>query len=235
LILLVLKKLKILKILKKICAYMQIILRDIIAPPVCFFCRDFIKDRRVFCKECSGSIIPIVSTTIMVAKKYPIKVFAISDYKDPIRSLILAKGYSDIVASRKLGELLWEMTYIKNIDFDYLVPIPLHFTRFASRGFNQAQEIARVLSQKSDKNIAPILKRTKITKRQSKLTQEGRSENVKHAFSLRASDTISQYTGKHLLLVDDLMTTGSTLTAAAKKLRELQPRAITAVVACRVV
>jgi len=115
------------------------------------------------------------------------------------------------------------------------VPIPLHFTRFASRGFNQAQEIARVLSQKSDKNIAPILKRTKITKRQSKLTQEGRSENVKHAFSLRASDTISQYTGKHLLLVDDLMTTGSTLTAAAKKLRELQPRAITAVVACRVV
>jgi len=223
-----------LQLCKSIYFYVRRLLQDILSPPLCFFCREFIKKRDVFCSHCSDAITPIVSTTVAIAKKHNVKVFAVSDYKDPVRALILAKGYSDIVASRKLGELIWDMTYVKNVEFDYIVPIPLHYTRFASRGFNQAQEIASILSQKSGKPVANILIRKKITKRQSELSQEKRFQNVKDAFVLKAKNK-SVYRGKHILLVDDLMTTGSTIKSASKRLLETMPQAVTVAVACRVV
>lgn len=209
-------------------------LLDIFYPPSCFFCKNFLKKRSILCDRCSDHINPIVSTTVNVTKKYSVKVFSISDYKDPIRSLILSKGSSDIVSSRKLGDLIWDRTNINNVDFDFIVPIPLHWTRFARRGFNQAEEMARTISQRSNKKLITILSRTKKTKRQSELSPENRFENVKNVFKLNVKD-ISEYKNKNLLIVDDLMTTGSTIKAAARALIYLKPLSISAVVASRVV
>ncbi len=120
--------------------------------------------RTVFCDECIPLITPVVSVVLPITKKYSMKVFAVSAYKPPLKSLILAKGRSDIVASRELGQLIWDRTYIKHAPIDYFVPIPLHWTRFAKRGFNQAEEMAKVLSQQSSKPVEPLLKRLRYIK-----------------------------------------------------------------------
>lgn len=162
------------------------------------------------------------------------KVFAISDYKDPIKSLILAKSSSNIVASNQLGNLIWELTYVRNIAFDYMIPVPLHWTRYAKRGFNQSEEIANILAEKSGKPISKLLKRVKRTPFQSKIMVQARVGNVADAFQLKKLRE-NVYEGKHLLLIDDLSTTGSTLKFAARELIKLKPASITAVVAARVV
>lgn len=222
--------------LKKYSLHTLNIISDFIFPNICFYCRDFVDTKQTLCDGCLETVCAIVSKTVYVTPKYPVKVFAISDYKDPIRSLILSKGYSDIVTSRRLGELIWDMTNIRNVDFDFIIPIPLHWSRFATRGFNQAQAIASVISKKSGKKMIKILKRKKMTKRQSGLTSKKRLENLTDAFSLCVKgDDCSAYKGKSLLIVDDLMTTGSTIKVAAKKLIALKPKSISAAVACRVV
>ncbi|MFC1842319.1 ComF family protein [Candidatus Dependentiae bacterium] len=219
-------------------------IKDLIYPPFCFFCKDFLQakqdtqNRQVFCKKCYNAITPVVTSTIEVTKKYKIKVFAISDYKNPIRSLILAKGSSDILSAQKLGELIWELTYLKNAEFDYIVPIALHWRRYAQRGFNQASEIARAISKKSGKPVIDLLKRTKSTRRQSELVPSKRLLNVHDAFELDMQvleKNLGKYKNKKILLVDDLMTTGATLKSAAKVLIVLKPKSIVAAVASRVV
>ena len=161
-------------------------------------------------------------------------VLAISDYKDPLKKLILAKGWSDALASYQMGQLLWQYLPLQSLDYDIIVPIPLHWTRYAWRGFNQAHEIARVLQKKKNVPIFHLLKRVKKTAFQSTLVSSLRVENLKQAFVLNGVQA-KDYAGKHILLIDDLMTTGSTLRAAAKVLLLLKPRKITVVVVCRVV
>ncbi|PKN03382.1 hypothetical protein CVU75_02475, partial [Candidatus Dependentiae bacterium HGW-Dependentiae-1] len=101
------------------------------------------------------------------------------------------------------------------------------------RGYNQAHEMARVLACKRGCAVAPILKRARRTPFQSGLPAAKRAENVKNVFTLIAGVDPALFTGKHIVLVDDLMTTGATLREAAKVLRTLNPASITAVVAAR--
>ncbi|MCK5632642.1 ComF family protein [bacterium] len=205
-----------------------------IYPPLCAHCKKFIKTKTIFCSHCQSHIHSVVSTTLEITKTKKIKVFAASSYKDPLRSLILAKKYSDIVASRQLGHLIWDMTYIKNIDFDVIVPIALHWTRFSKRGFNQAHQMANIIAQKSGKPVVQLLKRIKKTKYQSQLQRNMRAENVKNAMKLVDKD-LQKYKNKTILLVDDLLTTGATVTVAARELYKLNPAKIVLAVACRVV
>jgi len=217
--------------------YSYAFIKNIISPPFCFYCKEYLDKPDVFCQNCYKKIIPVVSYTLQVTQKHSVKVFAISDYKDPIRSLILSKGSSDIVSSYKLGELMWEFTYLKNAEFDIIVPIPLHWQRYAQRGFNQADEMARAISQKSSKPVVNLLKRKKITRRQSGLTPEKRTLNLSGALGLVGGEPeyLQGYKNKKILIVDDLLTTGSTITFATKELIELKPTQVIAVVASRVV
>ena len=212
--------------------------KNLVYPQFCFYCKDFLQDKSVFCKTCYEAIKPVVTTTVEVTKKYKVKVFAISEYKFPVRSLVLAKGGSDIVASRKLGELAWELTYIKNAEFDFIVPIPLHWKRYAERGYNQAHQMANIISKKSGKPVVNLLKRVKSTQRQSELSPHNRILNVVDAFELNLKvfkKNKHEYKNKKILIVDDLLTTGSTIKSATRVLIELKPEGVLAIVACRVV
>ncbi len=219
--------------LKKIISYTYNTVLDIITPPFCAYCKTFLNQRNVFCALCKQKILPVVSANLSITKTHSMKIFAIAGYKDPLKKLILAKGWSDIAASNQLGQLVWNMTNIKHADFDYIVPVPLHWTRFARRGYNQAAEIAQVIAQNSGKPMVNALRRTKRTQFQSELVYLKRSTNVKDAFALYNIKK-TDYKDKHILLVDDLMTTGATLHATARELLKLKPRLITGVVVCRV-
>ena len=214
--------------------YLYTQIRTLIAPPLCSYCKIFLSQPDILCSTCAGRILPIVSNSMPINARYTMPVHAISAYQDPLKSLILAKSYSNIVASAQLGELMWQRTNIAQAQFDYIVPIPLHWTRFARRGFNQAHEMAKVISKHSGKPVHTLLQRTKRTQYQAALDAQERPSNVKDAFVLSANNA-PLYKDKHLLLVDDLMTTGSTLRVAARELALLKPASMTAVVACRVV
>lgn len=207
--------------------------KEWIAPSSCAYCKIFLSTSDFLCGHCKAMIKPVASTALYLSKKYTMRVFAISGYHDPLKQLILAKGWSDIVISNILGELMWDMTYIQYVPIDYFIPIPLHWTRKAYRGFNQTEEMARALSFKSGKPVAGLLKRIKRTQFQSAIAAESRAENVREAFILCGDDRM--YHDKHLVLVDDLMTTGATLQSAAKELITLKPASITALTVCRTI
>lgn len=103
--------------------------------------------------------------------------------------------------------------------YDLVVPIPLDPARERKRGFNQSLLIGKMLkrSLKSKPPLRNILKKTKKTPPQSELAREDRLENLKGAFSLRRRANLC---GAHVLLVDDILTTGSTVNECAKTLKE---------------
>lgn len=220
-------------IIKAISRVFQLGMDHLVAPPFCAYCKDFLHTRQILCIECYEKIDPIVSVQIPITKTHKMTVLAISDYQEPLKSLILAKSWGDIVVSNQLGHLIWKMTYFRHMPCDYLVPIPLHWMRYAKRGYNQAEEIANVLAEYRAVPVAPILKRIKHTSFQSSLSYDKRLPNVKEAFVLHTND-YEKYHNKHIVLVDDLMTTGSTLASSAKILLPLKPASITAVVVARV-
>lgn len=207
---------------------------DCVVPPQCAFCRIYMSDRLVLCDACMTHVTPVVSVGLAVTATKEVRVFAVSEYKDPLRSMILAKNHSDIVAARQLGQLMWERTYIKNLPFEYIVAIPAHWSRSAKRGYNQSVEMARVISRLSGKPLVQPVVRTKRTKLQAELNKELRASNVREAFEI-CGDTWEMLQGKHILVVDDLLTTGATMKAVVRQLYTLKPSAVSAVVACRVV
>lgn len=206
----------------------------LVYPPVCAACRNFMEKRTGLCDACMSQITPIASYSFAIGKRYTVPVFAVSQYKDPLRSLILAKHYSDKIAAFCLADLMWHKTYISQQKFDYLVPIPLHWSRYAWRGFNQADEIAKQIAQKSEIPVAHLIKRNKKTLFQAELSADERTRNVRDAFVL---DVVykKHYSDKHLVLVDDLFTTGATVQEAARTLARLKPASIAVLVAARVI
>lgn len=113
---------------------------------------------------------------------------------------------------------------------DLLIPVPLSAERLRERGFNQALELCKHLS--AEKTHAKLLLRVKNTLTQSSLTRSERLKNVATAFAIDPLQA-AQLQGKRIVLVDDVMTSGATLFAAAQALRLAQVSHITAIVFAR--
>ena len=179
------------------------------------------------------TIKPLATVKLTLTQKYQMPIYAVGAYQEPLRQLILAKAYQDKLACYYMAQLMFE--YMGGqLQADYLVPIPLHWTRYAKRGYNQSGEIAHYLSGWSGIPMLDALKRTKRTPFQSQFNKEGRQENVQNAFILNLSDDKrKQLRYKQFILVDDLMTTGATLHAAGRTLLPLRPLGIKGVVLAR--
>lgn len=211
---------------------------NIIYPPLCRACSNYIPANKVFCATCEANIKPIVSATIAVTQSYALTIHAIADYQPPLRTLVLKKVFRDRLASRQIAQMMLEKTVIKNLPFDVIIPIPLHWTRYAYRGFNQSYEMAKVLSKNLGIPVLQVLCRTRRTQFQSHFTKDARQENVKQVFGIKRKYRATYQEllhGKRILFVDDLCTTGATLRNAARPLIDAKPQSLSAVVACRVV
>ena len=98
-----------------------------------------------------------------------------------------------------------------------LVPVPLHVSRLRLRGYDQTLELARPLAKALDLPLhARLLHRCKATRAQSRLDADARGRNLRGAFRVDTRATLPA----HVALVDDVMTTGATLHAAAEALLE---------------
>lgn len=206
---------------------------SVIFPPFCRYCKRFLADDAVFCAPCAQLIQPMATVDMPITQNFSCRVFAVSDYKDPVRSLILAKTYGDITAAVQLGKLILEYTPITQCTIDLVIPIPLHWRRFAKRGYNQAHEMAKVIARHASIPCIAALKRARATAYQAPLSVHERIANVADVFSVKSAYHTHIH-GKHIAIVDDLLTTGSTMKSAIKALRKYKPASITIVVACRV-
>ncbi len=114
--------------------------------------------------------------------------------------------------------------------FDAIVPVPLHWWKKITRGFDQSELLAIELSKRTGIPVARWLSRTRITSSQAGLTSSQRRTNVAGAF--RASQP-QRIAGARVLLLDDVLTTGTTLSAAAGTLRRAGAARVTALTVAR--
>lgn len=105
---------------------------------------------------------------------------------------------------------------IQSRPFDFYIPVPLHPVRLREREFNQAAVLADLLGKRSGKPVLDCLRRVRYTTTQTRFDRNERMENLRNAFDLRKNTSVQ---GKHLLLIDDVLTTGSTVDECSRVLR----------------
>ncbi len=103
-------------------------------------------------------------------------------------------------------------------DIDLLIPVPLHKKKFKIRGYNQSEQIAIGMAKSSGIEIdCNSLKRNVFTKTQTKKSRTDRWDNVENVFELISTENVQN---KHILLIDDVVTTGATLEACCNAITE---------------
>lgn len=116
---------------------------------------------------------------------------------------------------------------------DLLLPVPLHPRRRRERGFNQSLLLARRVGRAWSLPVrSDILRRTAATTPQTDLSAQARSANVRGAFALRRPELVA---GRHVVLVDDILTTGATVGECARVLREAGAATVGVLTVARVV
>lgn len=156
-------------------------------------------------------------------------------YRQPLPWLISQlKFHSRLQHARLLADLMWQsleapLRHQPHAAPSLIIPIPLHRQRLRERGFNQAMELARRLSRRSGIPLdTRCLTRKKHTQRQSDLSKTERRKNLRDAFACR-----TVITARHVVLIDDVMTSGNTLNAAAMTLKSAGAEKVSIWVAAR--
>ena len=152
--------------------------------------------------------------------------WAISHHRGIIKELIyLFKYQNKPYLSTFFGEILAD--YLKEkifLNFDLIIPIPLHKRRQEERGYNQSELLANVVSKKLNISVdKKSLKRIKNTISQFELNLKQRKDNIKNAFEIKNKGIIN---GKTILLIEDISTTGTTLEECSRILKKAKAKEV---------
>ncbi len=199
---------------------------------LCLACRSLLSKPQNGCPTC-GKPLPHDDTTLCgeclaSAPDFDAVIYA-SLYQYPIDHWVhQLKFGAHLAAAQVMAEAL--LPLLESIPHQVpLLAMPLHPSRLRQRGYNQAHEIARTIAQKQNRALLlDTLVRNKATQMQAALREKQRAANVRGAFSCPTN-----IPHRHVLLVDDVMTTGQTLRAAAKSLKKAGVQQVTAVVFAR--
>ena len=139
-------------------------------------------------------------------------------YEGTLRELIHLYKYGRIrTMARPLADLLAAALPLEQ-SFDAVTPVPLHWRKQWQRGFNQSELLARAVACRRGIPLVPALRRLRYTQTQAGLSGTNRRRNVAAAFRCRSN--ARKLAGRRVLLIDDVMTTGSTAAACARVLKQ---------------
>ena len=222
-------------------------------PPFCVGCNKSL-DQDWLCQDCQRSAVRITSPFCQICSRpYAGEIggpFSCPDCEDnPPAFDCVATGYQ---ATGVVRDLIHRFKYsgefhLRNVlaawlkealsdsritqePFDAFVPVPLHPTRIRERGFDQIGALVEVLGKRSNHPIWPCLRRSRYTESQTRFSRKERLQNLRNAFELRKGTSVL---GKRLLLVDDVLTTGSTLDECARVLMGHGAKSVRAVAVAR--
>jgi len=215
--------------------------RDIERPEyLCESCRD--RAPRItppFCAKCSEPFFGAITQTFSCANcEHRLLHFdsAIASYRSRglVRNLVHAFKYGRHRHLRHpLAEWLGETMNdprLRGRRFDMIVPVPLHPARERERGFNQAALLAELFARQAAVPLRPVLERIRYTRTQTAYDRAERMENLRDAFRLRKNMNVREL---HVLLIDDVLTTGSTLSECARVLKKAGAVSVYAATAAR--
>ena len=143
--------------------------------------------------------------------------YSFGSYEDELRELIHLFKYGRVrTLAGPLGKFLARALPVDE-QFDAVVPVPLHWWKRWQRGFNQSALLAKGIAQRLNIPVHKCVRRVKSTSAQAGLTNAKRRANVSGAFRIQSGRPLD---GMRVLLIDDVMTTGSTAAACARALKQ---------------
>lgn len=212
---------------------------DILFPPICLACKAYlaaqVEKENLLCKTCFDGI-PIYKT-MPLGPKFTLAAVSTYDNK-ALRELLHAFKYNRFLAAQTPLALLIDK-YLNNVNLPkalpadtVVIPIPLHRKRLRERGFNQAEKIANIVSERLELPMNnDSLVRIKDTPHQTtRRSKAERLESLRNSFEVTDKAALTERT---IILVDDIYTTGATMQEAAKTLRRAGVRNIIGVVVAK--
>ena len=231
---------------------------DCLFPSQCFFCNRELQRNLHLCESCSSSRFLEKKGVLCVrcAKKLPLPDYALGEFcenckeEQPVFSQVIAtlayeENMREIIHSFKyqkrrylvkaLGKILVS-SLEENLYLDkekmVLSFVPMSSQRFRERGFNQAKELALFVSRKTQIPILDCLGRRKSSIPQARLERRERMKNLCDTFYLKKHSSLQKkLEGKKVILIDDILTTGSTANYCAKELMKRAEEVIVGVLA----
>jgi ComF family protein len=157
-------------------------------------------------------------------------------YDDVARTLVHALKYQDRTdLAPAMGRWMARAGHELLDEAAVLVPVPLHWRRAWRRRYNQSGALARVIAERSGVKVVPeALQRIRPTQQQIGLSRPQRASNVQGAFKVEAPEQ-SRIAGRHVILVDDVLTSGATVDACARALLRAKAASVDVLVFARVV
>lgn len=209
------------------------IIQDWLYPPTCLLCGDPGHGGLDLCRACAEALprigsacprcaLPLAASVPLLCgacqKRPPAfdAAHALLRYEEPASYLIRALKFgARYPAARLLGTLLAEHLEEQAGERpEAIVPVPLHSSRYLERGFNQSIEIARTISHRLDIPLdLKSCRRIRATQAQARLPARDRRKNLRHAF------VAADLSYRHVAILDDVVTTGTTVDEVAKTLR----------------
>ena len=187
---------------------------DFLAPRSCAFCGILCEgEERSICVGCFADLPwsePAISPTPGILERS----IAMLDYTFPVDAALKALKFNrKIFYSPAFSEILCAAKPLLPMDIDVVLPVPLHWRRKMIRGFNQSDEIARPLAKELGVPIVRGVRRIRATPFQSGLNAAQRARNLGGAFAMAGN-----LSRQHVLIVDDVITTGTTVQVLARAL-----------------
>jgi len=201
---------------------------NFVFPPICLVCDARLSSgERLVCIHCWRSLprlaeeARIPPPTFRENQQVIDEHGAVWQYSDAIQKIIFALKYNrNRSLAKRLGAEMAELAQASGFccGNTYLVPVPLHPTKLRERGYNQSELLAGEIAAATGMTVKDnLIVRSRYTKTQVKLSAEQRMRNVHGAFALRAREGLS---GRTILLIDDVLTTGATTLACGRLLKQ---------------
>lgn len=180
----------------------------------CYVCNK--EEENIICNRCKNKIQKIEESFLI----YGCQTFICSYYSFIVKDLILRFKYKgDFHAGEILKILLEDKIREANIKIDYITFVPVAKDALKKKEFNQCEYLARELGKDLDIKVIKLLEKKNKVKEQKTLSKEEREKNIRGAFKLSFSKGLE---GCSILLLDDVITTGSTLKSCIIEIKKIK-------------